>query len=206
MRLLGIGLRGAMKFCGLMDLPPPLQQSMYDMIINNIHSAASNIAQLVLKQAVKEEQQEIKKENSSADLKKLFISGDGTWRKHGFTSLYGVAVLIGQFTGKVVDFLVKPSYYAQCNYWNKHKNTKQYEAWKSNHDQNCQINHEGSVGKMEVDAMIELFSRSVEKHGVMYTKYVGDGDSKSYTVIVNAKPYGGQAEIVKKECVGHVQK
>ncbi|XP_053945027.1 uncharacterized protein LOC128854730 isoform X6 [Anastrepha ludens] len=206
LRLLGIGLRGAMKFCGLMDLPPPLQQSTYDMIINNIHSAASNIAQLVLKQAVKEEQQEIKKEDSSADLRKLFVSGDGTWRKRGFTSLYGVAVLIGQFTGKVVDFLVKSSYCAECNYWNKHKNTEQYEAWKSNHDQNCQINHEGSAGKMEVDAMIELFSRSVEKHGVMYTNYVGDGDSKTYTGIVNGKPYGNRAEIVKKECVGHVQK
>ncbi|XP_014478531.1 PREDICTED: uncharacterized protein LOC106746440 [Dinoponera quadriceps] len=58
---------------------------------------------------------------------------------------------------------------------------------------------------MEVDAMIELFSRSVEKHGVMYTNYVGDGDSKTYTGIINAKPYGDENEIVKKECVGHVQ-
>lgn len=70
MRLLGIGLRGAMKFCGLIDLPPTVQQTTYDMIIDNIHSAASSIVQLVLKQAVKEEQQEITKQNSSDDIKK----------------------------------------------------------------------------------------------------------------------------------------
>lgn len=206
MRLLGIGLRGAMKFCGLMDLPPPLRQSTYDMIIDNIHTAASTIAELVLKQAVKEEQEEITKENPGADITKLTVTGDGTWRKRGFTSLYGVAVLIGQFTGKVIDFLVKSSYCAQCNYWNNHKNTEQYEEWKTRHETNCQANHEGSSGQMEVDSMIELFSRSVEKHGIMYTNYVGDGDSKTYTGIINAKPYGDEIEIIKKECVGHVQK
>lgn len=205
MRLFGIGLRGAMKFCGLMDLPPPVQQTTYDMIIENIHSAASSIVQLVLKQAVKEEQQEITNQNSSDDIKKLTVSGDGTWRKRGFTSLYGVAVLIGHLTGKVVDFIVKSAYCAECNYWNKHVNTEQYQEWKSNHEENCQANHVGSAGKMEVDAMKELFSRSVEKHGVMYINYVGDGDSKTYTGLVNAKPYG-EIEIIKKECVGHVQK
>lgn len=54
--------------------------------------------------------------------------------------------------------------------------------------------------------MKELFSRSVVKHGVMYTNYIGDGDSKTYTGIINAKPYGEEIEIIKKECVGHVQK
>lgn len=77
-RLLGIGLRGAMKFCGLMDLPPPVQQTTYDIIIDNINFSASNIAQSALKQAVKEEQQEISKIDSS-DIKKLTVSGDGTW-------------------------------------------------------------------------------------------------------------------------------
>ncbi|XP_043286598.1 uncharacterized protein [Venturia canescens] len=71
---------------------------------------------------------------------------------------------------------------------------------------NCQLNHEGSLDKIEVDAMIELFSRSAEKHGVMDTNYMGDGDSKTYTGIIKAQPYGDEIEIVKKECVGHVQK
>ncbi|KYM89119.1 hypothetical protein ALC53_02502, partial [Atta colombica] len=37
---LGIGLNRARKFCGLMDLPPPVAQST-DVTIKNIHKAAS---------------------------------------------------------------------------------------------------------------------------------------------------------------------
>ena len=94
MRLLRICLRRATKFCGLLDLPPRLQQTTYDMIINNIHSATSSIVQLVTKQAANEEQQNITKTNLSADITKLIASGDGSWGKRGFTSLYGIAVLI----------------------------------------------------------------------------------------------------------------
>ena len=38
-----------------------------------------------------------------------------------------------------------------------------------------------------------------------YLTYIGDGDTKSYQNVVNANPYPGY-EIVKAECVGHVQK
>ena len=39
-----------------------------------------------------------------------------------------------------------------------------------------------------------------------YLFYTGDGDSKTYKNIVEARPYGGAIKITKKECVGHVQK
>ncbi|KYN27481.1 hypothetical protein ALC57_03136, partial [Trachymyrmex cornetzi] len=35
---------------------------------------------------------------------------------------------------------------------------------------------------------------------------IGDGDSKTFAGVKNAKPYGEDFEIYKKECVGHVQK
>ena len=38
MRVLGLGLKGTKKFCGIMDMPAFLSQSTYDMIIQNIHS------------------------------------------------------------------------------------------------------------------------------------------------------------------------
>ena len=56
---------------------------------------------------------------------------------------------------------------------------------------------------MEVDAVIEMFRRSLENLGVRFLYYVGDGDSK--TGIIKAAPYG-KTEVTKKECVGHVQK
>ena len=44
------------------------------------------------------------------------VSGDGTWHKRGF-SLFGVTSLIGHFTGKIIDVLVKSSYYKTCEPW-----------------------------------------------------------------------------------------
>lgn len=50
--------------------------------------------------------------------------------------------------------------------------------------------HEDSAGKMEVDVIIEMFLRSNEKFGVKYDNYIGDGDSKTFKVILDKNPYG----------------
>ncbi|KYN10344.1 Aminopeptidase N [Trachymyrmex cornetzi] len=58
---------------------------------------------------------------------------------------------------------------------------------------------------MEPDAMVEMFSRSESLYNVRYAYYIGDGDSKTHKSIQDAKPYG-DFPVVKKECIGHVQK
>ncbi|KYN29310.1 hypothetical protein ALC57_01250 [Trachymyrmex cornetzi] len=45
------------------------------------------------------------------------------------------------------------------------------------HAENCQSNHNGSAGKMEVDGILEMFQRSIKLHDVKYMNYIGDGDS-----------------------------
>ncbi|EFN82550.1 hypothetical protein EAI_05065, partial [Harpegnathos saltator] len=69
----------------------------------------------------------------------------------------------------------------------------------------CTITHKGSEGKMEVDAVLEMFRRSEENFDVHYTSYVGDCDAKTFKAILEAKPYEG-VEVIKSECVGHVEK
>lgn len=69
----------------------------------------------------------------------------------------------------------------------------------------CRANHTGATGSMEVEAIKTMFQRSV-KNGVRYRNYIGDGDSKAYSELVNFKPYGDDFSIVKKECVEHVRK
>jgi len=39
---------------------------------------------------------------------------------------------------------------------------------------------------------------------VKYTKYIGDGDSKTHKNLIDNKPYGGNPEVEKLECVLHV--
>ncbi|XP_025154263.1 uncharacterized protein LOC112588450 [Harpegnathos saltator] len=95
-----------------------------------------------------------------------------------------------------------------CEVWSKKMNVKEneYKEWYETHKENCSANHTGSSGKMEVDAVIEMFNRSEEKYGVKYRYYIGDGDSKTFTGILQKVDNGNDFEIFKKECVGHVQK
>ena len=71
----------------------------------------------------------------------------------------------------------------------------------------CQANHTGPSGNMEVGAVIEMFRRSEKQYvGAKISNYIGDGDSKTFSNLVEAKPYGENFTINMKECVGHVQK
>ena len=50
-----------------------------------------------------------------------------------------------------------------------------YADWKLAHI--CKQNHEGSAGSMETEGAKRVFQRSVEKHNLQYTEFLGDGDS-----------------------------
>lgn len=58
---------------------------------------------------------------------------------------------------------------------------------------------------MEADIAVKIWNRSVEKHNMRYTKFVGDGDSKAFNSMTESSPYGEHV-IKKAECVGHIQK
>lgn len=179
MRLLGIGLEGANLFCGMMDLCQGLVNKTYYLVLENVHAAASVVYDVSLSLAIQKEKKLNKEDEHSED--ELTVSGDGIWKKRGFSSLFGVSTLIGKYSKKVFDTCVKSSFCAGCSAWKNKKNSDPlgYEEWLSNHE-NCSINHSGSSGKMEIDAIIEMFSRSVDKHGVKYLTYIGDGDSKTF--------------------------
>ncbi|XP_070515610.1 uncharacterized protein [Cardiocondyla obscurior] len=202
MRILGIGLNGIKKFCAFMNLPKPVFQATYDLIIKNILTATSAVRDISMKKAA---QEEIKKTLENIKSSEIIVSGDGSWRKRGFSSIFGIATLIGWFTEKVLDVCIKSKFCKSCEYWNKKENTAEYEEWAEIHQTQCEINHTGSAGKMKVDAVIEMFQRSEILHNIKYGSYIGDGDSKTYKGIIDAKPYGDFI-IHKKECIDHVQK
>ena len=54
--------------------------------------------------------------------------------------------------------------------------------------------------------MLAMYQRSVEKHGLRYNPYIGDGDSSSYSRVSKASPYGVLRPIGKSECYVHVTK
>lgn len=201
MRLLGVAREGINIFYGIMDLGQELSKKSYESIVQHIYESTKKVFDFCCKSAV---QDEIKlNEENERSILNLTISGDGSWKKRGFLFLYGVTTLIAYHTGKVIDLVVKSSYCQACTYYKQRdSNDSEY----AEHQKNCPINHHGSPGKMEVDAMIEIFQRSEERYGVQYNNYIGDGDAKTFKAIADAMPYGKDFQITKSECVGHVKK
>ncbi|XP_039307368.1 uncharacterized protein LOC120358202 [Solenopsis invicta] len=202
MRLLGVGLNGIIKFCAFMEMPRPIFQSFYDKIVDMISIATATVRDISMKKAAEEEK---KMSEENGQLAGITVSGDGSWRKRGYSSLFGITSLIGWFTGKIVDVEVKSKYCKSCEHWKSKLETVEYEEWLKTHVDECQANHEGSSGKMEVDAVVEMFQRSETLHGMKYANYVGDGDSKTFKGILEKHPYEN-FEVKKKECIDHVQK
>ena len=68
--------------------------------------------------------------------------------------------------------------------------TGEYQGWYESHKESCSANNSGSSGKMEIDAVIDMFKRSVEKFETVYKNYIGDGDSKTFTGLHGKKSMG----------------
>lgn len=209
MRLLGVGFYGLLNFCGLMDISATaLSITGYYKCIEQVYIALKAVSEIVFKKAAKEEQEKNKERGLPED--RLTVSGDGSWPKRGFTALLGIVSLIGKYTNKVIDVIVKSKICQACSNYSKKfpENTPEFDAWFTEHCEagNCTRDHDGSAGLIEVEGVEEMFRRSVEQYGVMYEYYVGDGDSKTFKRLEESEPYGEAVKIKKKACVLHVGK
>lgn len=142
LRMLGAGFEGITNFCGLMDLGQGICNSTYYSIVDNIKIAAQAVAENVFKKALKEEVQLNVKAGRPAD--ELSVSGDGSWAKRGFTSLLGIVSLIGKYSNKILDVLVKGSICQGCSNWKGQEDTIEYEEWYREHEDHCGANHTGN--------------------------------------------------------------
>lgn len=64
------------------------------------------------------------------------------------------------------------------------------------------------IQAMEAAGVARIYKRSLERHHLRYIPipFVGDGDSKSYSEVVNIAPYGPAVYIPKEDCITHVTK
>lgn len=85
MRLLGQGLAGIEKFCGIMDLPRPVVKRSYAYIQKNISCAAKATWEKIRKKAGEEEKMLTSQAGCCEQPNGLIVSGDGTWKKRGFS-------------------------------------------------------------------------------------------------------------------------
>ncbi|GFW74438.1 uncharacterized protein TNCV_2413371 [Trichonephila clavipes] len=184
MRCIGKGTESARMFCGIMNLPrhPQNSQSTTTFYCRQQEKPVNTVWQKLF----------VKPLMKMMEKRDLAVAVDGSWQKRGFSSKNGLLTVTSVDTGKVIDVEV---FSKHCICPNKTK-----------HLQNCKRNFEGYSGKMEVAGALSIFQRSQSLYNVRYTKYLGDGDSKAFTSIVENKVYGDHCSVEKLECIGHVMK
>ncbi|GFV46599.1 uncharacterized protein TNCV_4091 [Trichonephila clavipes] len=92
MRCIGQGLESLKTFWAVMSLPNPVEQKSHDDINNKLSRVMKEVAEESMKMAAVEEY-------SSSPDNLLTVSGDGTWKTRGHSSLIGVCTVIGAETG-----------------------------------------------------------------------------------------------------------
>ena len=66
--------------------------------------------------------------------------------------MFGISTLVGMYSKRVLDTVVKSSSCQGCNLWKtKEKGTiDDHSDWYEDHEEQCTINEVGSAGKMEL--------------------------------------------------------
>ncbi|XP_075742739.1 uncharacterized protein LOC142796312 [Rhipicephalus microplus] len=142
------------------------------------------------------------KEMDPSFCKDITVNYDGTWHKRGHTSHIGVGAIIEYHTGLILDAVVLSNQCLGCQVGPKPED-EGYASWLKHHV--CQKNTDAKSGRMEVEAAVTLFSRSLSKHNLRYTTIVSDGDSATFSALQQDNVYG-LVPIVKEECLNHVRK
>ena len=140
---------------------------------------------------------------------KVLVTVDGIWMKRGHNSKLSVMFIMSGYTGDVLDCIVKSLFCQTCLFY-KNKlgvETEAFKTWIKSHEDSCELNQNSLPGKMETDGAVELFKRSINQRGLMYSTFRGDGDTDCYgTVKEECEKLGIGYYVVKEECVGHIQK
>ncbi|XP_048481126.1 uncharacterized protein LOC119691926 isoform X1 [Plutella xylostella] len=125
---------------------------------------------------------------------------DGCWSKRSYkknySALSGAAAIIGKNTGKILFLGVKNKYCSICMLDQKRSN-----ATKRLHQ--CYKNYSGPSTAMESSIIVEGFKSSIEMHGLIYGRVISDGDSSTYSKILEARPYPSDT-VEKVECRNHL--
>ena len=98
-RNIGIGHQALAKFTRVMNMPPPMNENSYRDHV----AIVKNAAQAVCKQSMANAVEEVKTfyEPQEDGKFEIGVSGDGTPRKRGYSSSYGVVTALSTIAGKV---------------------------------------------------------------------------------------------------------
>ena len=100
------------------------------------------------------------------------ISGDGTWRKRGYSSSCGVVTALSSVTGKAFDDEIMSKDCKECTVWRGKEGTPDFQDWWEGHQHLCEANFLGTSGAMDPHGLLAIFQRSVESCNVRYAEFL----------------------------------
>ncbi|CAF1518707.1 unnamed protein product, partial [Rotaria sordida] len=107
------------------------------------------------------------------------VSLDGTWKRRGHVSNFGIVFLIHVDSGKCIDYEVLSLLCEKCKMKKATLSKKEFKKWYSKHQRFCEKNFHGTSKSMEKAGAIRLFQRSLV-NGLRYKFMLCDGDSSAY--------------------------
>ena len=111
--------------------------------------------------------------------------------RRGHYSNQGFAAAIEILSGKVLDYVLYERMCNKCIWWTedlKNDKPEEYSEFWKKHCNECLANYSGSSQSIESAGALEIWGRSLEKHQLAYTTYVGDGDSSSFKRLSESDP------------------
>ena len=136
------------------------------------------------------------------------VNYDASWHRRGHYSNQGFGAVIDSHSGKFLDYGVFQRVCKKCcNCSDERKVSfpEEYESFKEQHS-DCTINFTGTSQAIDGAIAVDLWKRSVTRNRLVYSTYIGDGDSYSFKRVEESDPYEGHKPIRKEECLGHLQK
>ncbi|CAK1589570.1 unnamed protein product [Parnassius mnemosyne] len=196
----GIGYSQLEELLSAIDLPmmtEPLYQKQHEFVSNAWEKA---LDQSMQEAAEEEKKIALEKGRVTTDgIPIIDVIVDGCWSKRSYkknySALSGAAAIIGKETKKILFLGVKNKYCSICAQdCNKNQTPRAHQ---------CYENFTGASTAMESTLIVEGFRSSVEMYGLIYGRLISDGDSSTYSKILEARPYP-QFTVEKVECRNHL--
>ncbi len=122
-----MGHQGLVTFAAAMNMPPPMNKNAYLDTEGSLKEAAKTIAEGSMAKAALQTKEIY--EAGDDGITNVAMSEDGTWRRRGFKSSFGVVTAISVTTGKILDSEIMSKEWRTCLLNKRKEGTPEFEEW-----------------------------------------------------------------------------
>jgi mRNA-degrading endonuclease RelE of RelBE toxin-antitoxin system len=176
----GVGYRAAKSIMSMLSLSIQSERTF----LKHLHKLYDDIysySQAYFKSII---EQIKRRSNTQENIVDITVSIDGTWKRRGHVSNYGIVFVIDVDSGLCIDFEVMSLFCEACTKRRSILSETKFKKWFKKHQQFCNRNYDGTSKSMEREGVIKLFQRSLI-NGLRYKHMVCDGDASAFEAIKN---------------------